>query len=212
MINKIRQTRLIPVLCRKEEFMSVRIRSRKTLYLCLAVVCTAIIVFAVSCSLNPHGNSGSGRGFLPFAGAMTVSGGGYNYGEALQKAIMFYEFQRSGKITPSLTNGRMNWRGDSDLLDGSDNGIDLTGGWHDAGDHIKFNLPMSYSVSMLSWAIYEYGASIKTSGQYDALTNNIKWVTDYLLKCSAGTGILLPGWKRRKRPFLVGALARLTLR
>ncbi|MGA2141314.1 MAG: glycoside hydrolase family 9 protein [Brevinematales bacterium] len=168
--------------------MFVGFRSGRTLYLCLAVIFTAIIAFAVSCSLNPHGNSGSGRGIFPFAGsAMTVSGGGYNYGEALQKAVMFYEFQRSGKITPSLTNGRMNWRGDSDLLDGSDNGLDLTGGWHDAGDHVKFNLPMSYSVSMLSWAIYEYGASIKTSGQYDALTNNIKWATDYLLKCSAGS-------------------------
>ena len=32
----------------------------------------------------------------------------YNYGEALQKAIMFYEFQRSGELPPTIRN---NWRG-----------------------------------------------------------------------------------------------------
>jgi len=35
------------------------------------------------------------------------------------------------------------------LDDGKDAGIDLTGGWYDAGDHVKFNLPMSYSAAML---------------------------------------------------------------
>ena len=34
----------------------------------------------------------------------------FNYGEALQKAIMFYEFQRSGKLPEDK---RDNWRGDS---------------------------------------------------------------------------------------------------
>ncbi|GAE90720.1 endo-1,4-beta-xylanase A precursor [Acetivibrio straminisolvens JCM 21531] len=48
----------------------------------------------------------------------------FNYGEALQKAIMFYEFQRSGKLPE---NKRNNWRGDSGLNDGADNGLDLTG-------------------------------------------------------------------------------------
>jgi len=37
----------------------------------------------------------------------------FNYGEALQKAIMFYEFQRSGKLPE---NKRNNWRGDSVLM------------------------------------------------------------------------------------------------
>ncbi|OPJ54769.1 glycoside hydrolase family 9 protein [Clostridium oryzae] len=36
----------------------------------------------------------------------------YNYGEALQKSLMFYELQRSGKL-PS--DKRDNWRGDSGL-------------------------------------------------------------------------------------------------
>ena len=62
---------------------------------------------------------------------------------------MFYEFQRSG-ILPD--DQRDNWRGDSGLKDGSDVGVDLTGGWYDAGDHVKFNLPMSYTSTMLAWS------------------------------------------------------------
>lgn len=106
--------------------------------------------------------------------------GEYNYGEAMQKAIMFYEFQRSGKLPE---NTRDNWRGDSGLMDGADVGLDLTGGWYDAGDHVKFNLPMSYSQTMLAWAVYEAEDSLAASGQLDYLLDSIKWVSDYLIKC-----------------------------
>ena len=37
--------------------------------------------------------------------------------------------------------------------DGCDVGIDLTGGWYDAGDHVKFNFPMAYSVTTLAWGM-----------------------------------------------------------
>ena len=35
--------------------------------------------------------------------------------------------------------------------------VDLTGGWHDAGDHVKFGLPGSYSASTVGWGYYEFG-------------------------------------------------------
>lgn len=104
----------------------------------------------------------------------------FNYGEALQKSIMFYEFQRSGKLPE---NNRINWRGDSALTDGADVGVDLTGGWYDAGDHVKFNLPMAYTVSMLSWSVYEARDAYVKSGQLPYILDNIKWATDYLIKC-----------------------------
>lgn len=104
----------------------------------------------------------------------------YNYGEALQKAIMFYEFQRSGELPEDQ---RDNWRGDSGLTDGADVGLDLTGGWYDAGDHVKFNLPMAYSAAMLAWAVYEEEDTLEASGQLDYLLDAIKWVSDYLIKC-----------------------------
>lgn len=110
----------------------------------------------------------------------SVSAANYNYGEALQKAIMFYEFQRSGKIPE---NSRNNWRGDSGMTDGADNNIDLTGGWYDAGDHVKFNLPLAYSVTMMAWSYYECKDAYEKSGQLPYLRDNIKWATDYLMKC-----------------------------
>ena len=106
--------------------------------------------------------------------------GEFNYGEALQKAILFYDIQRSGDL-PEKT--RCNWRGDSGMNDGSDAGIDLTGGLYDAGDNVKFNLPMAYTAAMLSWSLYEDYDSYKESGQTKYILDNIKWVNDYLIKC-----------------------------
>ena len=86
----------------------------------------------------------------------------FNYGEALQKSILFYEAQQSGKL-PNWN--RINWRGDSALDDGSDVGIDLTGGWYDAGDHVKFNFPMAYSTTVLAWGAIEFKDAYENSGQ-----------------------------------------------
>ena len=106
--------------------------------------------------------------------------GKYNYGEALQKSVLFYELQRSGKLPESV---RCNWRGDSGLNDGSDNNLDLTGGWYDAGDNVKFNLPMAYSASMLAWSVYEDKEAYVQSGQLEYILGDLKWVSDYLIKC-----------------------------
>src|SRR5262245_16590996 len=48
----------------------------------------------------------------------------FNYAEALQKSIWFYEAQQSGDL-PSWN--RVGWRGDSGMSDGSAAGLDLTG-------------------------------------------------------------------------------------
>src|SRR5690606_39047688 len=77
----------------------------------------------------------------------------FNYAEALQKSIWFYEAQQSGHL-PSWN--RVSWRGDSGLNDGASAGIDLTGGWYDAGDHVKFGFPMAFSTTMLAWGAVEY--------------------------------------------------------
>ncbi|SEF69840.1 endoglucanase [Eubacterium ruminantium] len=110
----------------------------------------------------------------------TKGTGNFNYGEALQKSILFYELQRSGDLPEKV---RCNWRGDSALTDGSDAGLDLTGGWFDAGDHVKFNLPMAYSAAMLAWSVYEDKDAYTESGQLEYILADIKWVTDYLIKC-----------------------------
>ncbi len=105
----------------------------------------------------------------------------FNYAEALQKGIMFYEFQKSGKLPE---NQRNNWRGDSCLQDGADNGLDLTGGWLDAGDNVKFNLPMSYTSTMLAWSYLEEEDLYKASGEDQYILDEIKWANDYFIKCN----------------------------
>jgi endoglucanase len=129
-----------------------------------------VLVTALACSLVP----------IPALTQTVKAESTYNYGEALQKAIMFYEFQRSGALPEDQ---RDNWRGDSGMKDGSDVGLDLTGGWYDAGDHVKFNLPMAYSASMLAWAVHEGRDALSKSGQLEYQMDNVKWVSDYLIKC-----------------------------
>ena len=123
----------------------------------------------------PDGMSEFGSGYEGTDGT-----GDFNYGEALQKSLIFYELQRSGPL-PEVV--RCNWRGDSALTDGADVGLDLTGGWYDAGDHVKFSLPMAYTASMLGWSLYEDRASYEQSGQLEFMLGDIKWATDYFIRC-----------------------------
>jgi endoglucanase len=112
----------------------------------------------------------------------TISTTPENYGEALQKSILFYEAQQAGKL-PAWN--RVPWRDDSTLNDGADVGVDLSGGWLDAGDNVKFNYPMANGVTTLAWGGIEYYDAYEKSGQLSHLVQNIKWVTDYLLNAFA---------------------------
>ncbi|GAB4525938.1 MAG: hypothetical protein Tsb0014_05690 [Pleurocapsa sp.] len=103
----------------------------------------------------------------------------HNYGEVLQKSILFYEAQQAGEL-PDWN--RVPWRGDAVTNDGADVGLDLNGGWFDAGDHVKFGFPMAASVTTLAWGGIEYYDAYKKSGQLVHLSQNLKWVTDYFLK------------------------------
>ncbi|MGN0605450.1 MAG: glycoside hydrolase family 9 protein [Oscillospiraceae bacterium] len=104
-----------------------------------------------------------------------------NYAEALQKSLYFYECQQAGNL-PEWN--RVEWRADSN----TDDFID--GGWYDAGDHVKFNLPMAYSASMLAWGLYEYGDGVEKVGQYEIYQNNLEFVLDYLAACDLGDEIV----------------------
>ena len=110
-----------------------------------------------------------------------------NYAEALQKSVFFYDVQRSGHLPAS---NRVNWRGDSALNDGADHGVDLTGGWYDAGDHVKFGFPMAGSATLLAWGLLEYRSGFESTHQLQPALDNLRWATDYFLKASATPGVL----------------------
>lgn len=106
-----------------------------------------------------------------------------NYAEALQKSIYFYECQRSGKLPPG---NRVAWRGDSALDDGQEHGVDLTGGWYDAGDHVKFGFPMAASTTLLAWGVVEYRDGFEKAGQLEPMLAGLRWAADYFVKCHTG--------------------------
>ncbi|KAK4836925.1 hypothetical protein QYF36_001400 [Acer negundo] len=132
---------------------------------------------------------GKYKSVLGFVGMMMMlrsvasSSISHDYGDALSKCILFFEGQRSGKLPSSQ---RMTWRKDSALHDGSDIGIDLVGGYYDAGDNIKFNFPMAFTTTMLAWSILEFGNHMGSELQH--ATEAVKWGTDYFLKATSVPG------------------------
>lgn len=147
-----------------------------------------------------------------------------DYASALDKSLLFYDVQRSGKL-PSWQ--RIKWRGNSALNDGgakkvpayvSLSAIDdtmteahlsiqplpanftlmspnlllkfgyvaqvnITGGYYDAGDNVKFGLPMAFTITLLAWNVVEFSDNFRSTGQLQNALNNIRWGTDYLLRC-----------------------------
>ncbi len=104
-----------------------------------------------------------------------------NYADALDKSLFFYEAQQSGPL-PSWN--RVEWKTDSTMSD------EVLGGWYDAGDHVKFNLPMAYSASMLAWGLYQYPGGLEDTGLMNTYVNNLEFVLDYLADCDKGTEVV----------------------
>ncbi len=111
----------------------------------------------------------------------------YKYGEAMQKAILFYKANRLGDLPDDYI---LPYRADAAMDDGKDVGLDLTGGWADAGDGIKFTHPMSYAAGQLGWAVYEYRDAFEKSGQIDDILDEIKWATDFFIKANPSPEVL----------------------
>ncbi|KAI6686039.1 hypothetical protein NL676_031952 [Syzygium grande] len=110
---------------------------------------------------------------------------GHDYFDALHKSILFFEGQRSGRLPPDQ---RVGWRRDSALHDGATAGVDLTGGYYDAGDNVKFGFPMAFTTTLLSWSVIDFG---RTMGpELRNAVRAVRWATDYLLKATAVPGVV----------------------
>lgn len=68
--------------------------------------------------------------------------------------------------------------------------VDLVGGYYDAGDNVKFGLPMAFTITMLSWSIMEHGQEIAAAGEIEHALEAIKWGTDYFIKAHTQSNIL----------------------
>eukprot|EP01135_Chromosphaera_perkinsii_P002771 Nk52_evm139s226 gene=Nk52_evmTU139s226 len=117
---------------------------------------------------------------VAFAANWASAHGAYDYAEALHKSLLFYEAQRSGTLPPS---NRIPWRRSAMENDEGNQGEDLSGGYFDAGDHVKFGLPMAWTVTVLAWGVIENKNRYETAKEYDEAIAAIKWGTDYFIKC-----------------------------
>ncbi|XP_058210615.1 endoglucanase 11 [Rhododendron vialii] len=111
----------------------------------------------------------------------------FSYTEALSKSLLYFEAQRSGRLP---YNQRVRWRHHSGLTDGLEQGVDLVGGYYDAGDHVKFGLPMAFTVTMLSWSVVEYRGQLAAAGELEHALEAIKWGTDYFIKAHTSPNVL----------------------
>ncbi|KAH7533113.1 hypothetical protein FEM48_Zijuj04G0095700 [Ziziphus jujuba var. spinosa] len=110
----------------------------------------------------------------------------FDYMDALSKSLLYFESQRSGRLP---YNQRVTWRDHSGLTDGLEQGVDLVGGYYDAGDHVKFGLPMAFTMTMLSWGVIEFRQQISAAGELEHAMEAIKWGTDYFIKAHTSPNV-----------------------
>ncbi|MCM1133931.1 MAG: glycoside hydrolase family 9 protein [Ruminococcus flavefaciens] len=123
-----------------------------------------------------------------------------NYGEALALSLYFYDANECGN---EVDDGALSWRGNCHTYDSTaslDNAsglgstekelirsvsgstVDVSGGYHDAGDHVKFNLTMGFNATSLGWAYYDYPDVFKETGTEAHLLDIIRNTCDYFMK------------------------------
>lgn len=104
-----------------------------------------------------------------------------DYGSALKQSVLFYDANKCGPLAGE--NNAFSWRSACHIHDGSDKGVDLTGGFHDCGDHVKFGITQNYAASVLGWSYYDYKKAFEVVGNKEKMYSTLKYATDYLLKC-----------------------------
>ncbi|MDE6426192.1 MAG: glycoside hydrolase family 9 protein, partial [Ruminococcus sp.] len=124
-----------------------------------------------------------------------------NYGEALALSLYFYDANECGC---DVDSGSLNWRGNCHTYDASaslDNAVglgnsekelirqatgsstvDVSGGYHDAGDHVKFNLTMGFNATSLGWAYFDYPEVFKETNTEAHLLDVLRNTCDYFMK------------------------------
>ena len=141
------------------------------------VACLIIVVMLVSGVMVPSITSGA-------------SGSDYNYAKLLQYSLYFYDANMCGGDVASKS--LLDWRGNCHTYDrttytrsdGSSVTVDLTGGFHDAGDHVKFGLPEAYAAFVLGMSYDTDSAAYAAAGQTGHLKTITSHFADYLVKCT----------------------------
>ncbi|HEX3047735.1 MAG TPA: glycoside hydrolase family 9 protein, partial [Bacillota bacterium] len=114
---------------------------------------------------------------------LSASAFAYDYGDVMTKAISWYDANRCG--TGVATNNVFSsWRGNCHTSDS------VNGGFHDAGDHVKFQLPAAFSASAIGWSIYEFKAAWPSAALTKAW-QELKLFCDYSMACWNGSSMVI---------------------
>ena len=119
-----------------------------------------------------------------------TAAGNINYAKALQYSLYLYDANMCGKGVDS--NCQLKWRGNCHTYDSAVSTpygtLDLSGGFHDAGDHAKFGLPGAYSATVLGWSYYEFKDAFTQTGQAGHLKTITDYFCDYFRRCTVMDG------------------------
>jgi endoglucanase len=135
----------------------------------------------------------------------------YSLPLALQESLYFYDAQKSGPARTD-NDQPLSWRGDDDptdscvplqpmsnnvgtnlsasfiaanktALDPNNTGcLNLSGGFHDAGDTVKFGLPQTYAAAVLGWGMYEFPQGYTATGTWNHAMDEMMWFSNYFLR------------------------------
>ena len=129
-----------------------------------------------------------------------MAGNTNNYCEALATSLYFFDENACGMDVENLG---ISWRGNCHTYDSrakissawnfptqyqalidpdGDGLVDVSGGYHDAGDHIKFNITMGFAGSSLAMAEYLHPGVYEKAGCKEHLIKILKRNADYLMK------------------------------
>jgi hypothetical protein len=108
-----------------------------------------------------------------------------DYASALQASLYLYDANYCG--TDVGEKSGLTWRDDCHTYDSEIlvDGVptDLTGGFHDAGDHVKFGLPAAYSAYTLGLAYEHFSDAFDSTKQTAHLQDITDHFAEYFRKC-----------------------------
>ena len=110
----------------------------------------------------------------------------YNYAKLLQESLYFYDANMCGPEVSSKS--AFKWRGNCHLGDQKVkiNGktVNVSGGFHDAGDHIKLGLPQGYTATLLGIEYMEFKKAFTETNSANHLKKITTHFAEYFERCT----------------------------
>lgn len=150
---------------------------------------TGEVTYQITSAVLTGTGSSSGGGGTGGGGTEITTDVEYNYAKLLQESLYFYDANMCGYLEGKCA---LSWRGNCHTYDsnvtytsnGKTYSVDASGGFHDAGDHVKFGLPQGYSASMLGMSYYEFGDAFDELEQTEHLKKITNYFCDYFRRCT----------------------------